>query len=195
MAGSDFSLPFIAGFGQSAFPARTGGALHLRPVTRYPGSRAKSVHTCWGLRPRRTETPLAITWRPMLPSGCVTPSASGICFFRGSMASLHDPLPTLRPVPRGTRRTARGRCDSLRLHRRGLSPPTPCRSPGALRISHVGKPMPRGFRTPRQSDSVFRSAKHGVLESDPASIRSVREIRCWTERLRRRGAGRARLDD
>ena len=26
------------------------------------------------------------------------------------MASLHDPLPTLRHVPRGTRRTARGRC-------------------------------------------------------------------------------------
>jgi hypothetical protein len=32
----------------------------------------------------------------------------------------------------GTRRTARGRGDSLGLHRKGLSPPTPCRSPGAL---------------------------------------------------------------
>ena len=28
-------------------------------------------------------------------------------------------------------RTARGRCGSLRLHRSGLAPPTPCRSPGA----------------------------------------------------------------
>src|SRR6185437_5073973 len=68
----------------------------------------------------------------MLPSELVTSSAPGIRRFRGSMASLHDPLPTLRPAPRGTRRTARGRCDSLRLHRRGLAPPTPCRSPGAL---------------------------------------------------------------
>ena len=28
-------------------------------------------------------------------------------------------------------RTTRGRCDSLRLHRSGLAPPTPCRPPGA----------------------------------------------------------------
>src|SRR5271165_5059243 len=48
------------------------------------------------------------------------------------MASLHAPLPTLRPAPHGTRRTARGRRDSLGLHRSGLAPPTPCRSPDAL---------------------------------------------------------------
>ena len=52
--------------------------------------------------------------------------------FRGSMAGLRAPLPTLRRYPRGCRRTARGRCGSLLLHRSGLSPPTPCRSPGAL---------------------------------------------------------------
>src|SRR5690349_8182372 len=108
MAGSDFSSPFIAGFGHAAFPARTGDAHHLRPVTRSPGSRTRSVHACWGLRPRRTRTPLALTRRPVLPSGCVTPSASGRCFFRGSMASLHDPLPTLHPAPRGAQCTARG---------------------------------------------------------------------------------------
>jgi hypothetical protein len=49
MAGSDFSSPFIAGYGHSAFPARTGGALYLRSVARYPGSRARSVRACWGL--------------------------------------------------------------------------------------------------------------------------------------------------
>ena len=76
--------------------------------------------------------PLAVTRRLVLPSRLVTLSASGSRRFRGSMASLHDPLPTLRLAPRGTRRTAWGRCDSLRLHRRGLAPPTPCRSPGAL---------------------------------------------------------------
>jgi hypothetical protein len=155
-AGSDFSFSFIAGFGHTAFPARAGGALHLRSVTRSPGSRTRSVHACWGLRPRRTGTPLAITRRPVLPSGCVTPSAPGICFFRGSMASLHDPLPTLRPVPHGTRRTARGRCDSLRLHRRGLAPPTPCRSPGALRISrHTENESADLPRNPRKMLASF----------------------------------------
>src|SRR6478735_299381 len=73
-----------------------------------------------------------MTRQVVLPSDLVTPSAPGISTLRGSMAGPHDPLPTLRPVPHGTRRTARGRCDSLRLHRRGLAPPTPCRSPGAL---------------------------------------------------------------
>src|SRR5262249_57172914 len=57
--------------------------------------------------------------------------------FRGSMAGLCPPLPTLRRRPRGRQRTARGRCRSLLLHRSGLAPPTPCRSPGALRISHA----------------------------------------------------------
>src|SRR5882757_2470646 len=33
--------------------------------------------------------------------------------------------------PRRRQRTARGRCGSLLLHRSGLAPPTPCRSPGA----------------------------------------------------------------
>src|SRR5262252_7696387 len=50
------------------------------------------------------------------------------------MAGLCSPLPTLRRRPRGRQRTARGRCRSLLLHRSGLAPPTPCRSPGALRI-------------------------------------------------------------
>src|SRR6266545_1357334 len=57
--------------------------------------------------------------------------------FRGSMAGLCPPLPTLRRRPRGRQRTARGRCRSLLLHRSGLAPPTPCRSPGALRVSHA----------------------------------------------------------
>src|SRR5262249_50752075 len=47
----------------------------------------------------------------------------GMRVFRGSMAGLCSPLPTLRHL----RRTARGRCGSLLLHRSGLSPPTPCR--------------------------------------------------------------------
>src|SRR5438876_11779967 len=57
--------------------------------------------------------------------------------FRGSLAGLCPPLPTLRRRPYGRQRTARGRCGSLLLHRSGLAPPTPCRSPGALRILHA----------------------------------------------------------
>ena len=42
---------------------------------------------------------------------------------------------TLRRCPRGQLRMTRGRCGSLLLHRDGLAPSTPCRSPGALRSS------------------------------------------------------------
>src|SRR5216683_5204818 len=51
------------------------------------------------------------------------------------MAGLYTPLPTLRSHPRGGLRTDRGRRGLLLLHRSGLSPHTPCRSPGAL--THV----------------------------------------------------------
>src|SRR6476661_6384366 len=50
------------------------------------------------------------------------------------MAGLCAPLSTLRRCPRGHLRMTRGRCGSLLLHRDGLAPSTPCRSPGALRI-------------------------------------------------------------
>src|SRR6201987_3726000 len=48
------------------------------------------------------------------------------------MAGLYAPLPTLRSDPRGRLRTDRGRRGLLLLHRSGLSPHIPCRSPGAL---------------------------------------------------------------
>src|ERR1700720_2467298 len=48
------------------------------------------------------------------------------------MAGLYAPLPTLPRPPRGRLRTDRGRRGLLLLHRSGLSPHTPCQSPGAL---------------------------------------------------------------
>src|SRR5215472_12803973 len=48
------------------------------------------------------------------------------------MAGLYAPLPTLRRRPHGRLRTDRGRRRLLLLHRSGLSPHTPCQSPGAL---------------------------------------------------------------
>src|SRR5262252_5896013 len=51
------------------------------------------------------------------------------------MAGLYAPLPTLRRHPRGGLRTDQGRRGLLLLHCSGLSPHTPCQSPGAL--THV----------------------------------------------------------
>ena len=45
----------------------------------------------------------------------------GLVFYRGSMAGLSVPLPTLRRCPHGYLRTAWGRRGSLFLHRRGLT--------------------------------------------------------------------------
>src|SRR3982074_2393564 len=50
------------------------------------------------------------------------------------MAGLHTPLSTLHVRPHDRPRMTRGRCGSLLLHRSGLAPPTPCRSPGAPRF-------------------------------------------------------------
>ena len=44
------------------------------------------------------------------------------------------PLSTLRRGPRGPLRVTRGRCGSLFLHRKGLAPSTPRRSPGASQM-------------------------------------------------------------
>ena len=51
------------------------GAFALRPNPRPPGSRAKSFHTCQGLRPRRAGRPLALTRSSMSPSVFLTTSA------------------------------------------------------------------------------------------------------------------------
>src|ERR1700676_2964915 len=48
------------------------------------------------------------------------------------MAGLYAPLPTIRRRPRGRLRTDRWPRGLLLLHRSGLSPHTPCQSPGAL---------------------------------------------------------------
>ncbi len=69
---------------------------------------------------------------------------AGLPAHRGSMAGLCAPLPTLRPRPRERVRTARGGCGLLLLHRSGLAPLTPCRSPGALACARLSKPYLTG---------------------------------------------------
>ena len=73
-------------------------SLDSQEISRFPN---KERASCQGLRPRRVEPPLAMTQQLVLPSTQLTVSAPGISDFRGSMAGLHVPLPTLRPCPRG----------------------------------------------------------------------------------------------
>jgi hypothetical protein len=58
------------------------------------------------------------------------PGMIGLSRFNGW--PVHS-LPTLRRRPCERLRTAQGRCGSLLLHRKGLAPSTPWRSPGAIR--------------------------------------------------------------
>jgi hypothetical protein len=129
------------------FPVRTGGELPSagREISRFP----------------RRE-------RPHMPGSSITPGQTGardiapvrVAFRHENSVGTRDnssfaaqwlayahPLPTLHPRPHGRRRTARGRCGSLLLHRSGLAPPTPCRSPGAL--SAICRPQDRKQRRRR----------------------------------------------
>src|SRR6266568_6622518 len=112
---------------------RTGGGCRTvdREISRFP--RKERLHM-----PGSLTTPgrpaLAMTRSDVLPSTICTVSAPKIGLFRGSMAGLCAPLSTLRGSPRGPLRMTRGRCGSLLLHRKGLAPSTPCRSPGASQM-------------------------------------------------------------
>ena len=116
-----------------AFPMRTGGCCRTvdREISRFPHK--ERLHM-----PGSLTTP----GRPGARNG-----ASGRVAFRKmhcvgiqnrKLSRLNGwpmrPLSTLRRGPRGQLRMTWGRCGSLLLHRKGLAPSTPCRSPGA-RIS------------------------------------------------------------
>jgi hypothetical protein len=110
-----------------------------REISRFP--RKERLHM-----PGSLTTPgrpaLAMTRSDVLPSTICTVSAPKIGLFRGSMAGLCAPLSTLRRDPRGPLRMTWGRCGSLLLHRKGLSPSTPCRSPGASHMFSGVPPIP-----------------------------------------------------
>ena len=89
-AGSDFSRPCIIGYGSS--PSRCGPTAHGRwSGVRSPGSRARSVCTCQGLRPRGTGDALALTRTPVLPSAVTTASASRLIISRLNGWPMHSP--------------------------------------------------------------------------------------------------------
>jgi len=130
MAESDFSRPFIIGYGSS--PSRCGPARAAAGQTRelpVPVQGA-CVHARFCDHAGSSKRLRLRTQTCCLPLHRQRQHPETV-FYRGSMAGLHVPLPTLRRHPRECLRTAWGRCGSLFLHRRGLAPLTPCRSPGA----------------------------------------------------------------
>src|SRR6476661_2951846 len=103
----------------------------------------------------------------VLPSAICTVSAPRIGNFRGSMAGLCAPLSTLRRDPRGPLRMTWGRCGSLLLHRKGLSPSTPCRSPGA---SHMLSGLP-SIADMRDGTPAFRLVPQAVVSNRSKAAR------------------------
>jgi hypothetical protein len=129
MGRSDFSRPFIVGYGLR--PSRRGPCNdpHGQPGDLPVPEQKDSAHARFyddagsASVSRYRRTPC----RLLKDGGHRHPEVG----FRRSMAGLRTPLSTLRIDPRGPLRMTRGRCGSLNLHRKGLAPSTSCRSPGA----------------------------------------------------------------
>ena len=128
----DFSSSYIIGFGSS--PSRCGPSAHTATGGQAGDLPVPAQGACVHARfSDHAGASARLRWRTQtycLPLHRQRRHPEQV-FFRGSMAGLHVPLPTLRRRPRGRLRTARGRCGLLILHRNGLAPSTPCRSPGA----------------------------------------------------------------
>src|SRR5438445_3523938 len=92
------------------------------------------------------------------------------------MAGLCAPLSTLRQYPHGYLRMTRGRCGSLLLHRDGLAPSTPCRSPGALRST----PTRRHVRSP----SACLLARQDLPAAEVAAVGDDIEVLRFQRRFR-----------
>src|SRR5208337_5022064 len=125
MGESDFSGPFIVGFGLR--PSRRGpcktpqGRPRDIPVPEQEASAHASVYDDAG--PTYVSRSRHRPYRLLQDGKHRRPEVG----FRRSMAGLRYPLSTLRFAPRGSPRMTRGRCGSLHFHRRGLPPHTPCR--------------------------------------------------------------------
>ena len=131
--GSDFSTPFIVGFGFRLPDAALSTAL-LGGCGDLPApARKTSVHARVSDAAGRHD-PYQNGSRPCCLLRQVTLGLPGEQNFDAQSPGLHVPLSTLRVRPRGRPRMTRGRCGWLDLHRNGLSPSTPCRSPGAPKV-------------------------------------------------------------
>jgi len=137
MAGSDFSSPYIIGFGSS--PSRCGPPGHNGPGGRTGDLPVPVQGACAHARfYDHAGSSEHLRWRTQicclaLPEQRRHP---GEFDYRGSMAGLCVPLSTLHHAPRGAPRMTRGQRISLELHCVGLAPLTPCRF---LRRTQVSK--------------------------------------------------------
>jgi len=113
----------------------------------------------------------------VLPSAICTVSAPRIGNFRGSMAGLCAPLSTLRRGPRGQLRMTRGRCGSLLLHRKGLAPSTPCRSPGASQM-FSGLPPKADLPAEHSGQTFYNEALCQLHEADAGLRRQAAIAKC-----------------
>ena len=143
-AESDFSSPFIVGYGSS--PSQRGPRTHTG-VRGQAGDLPVPVQRAYAHARFCDHAGPSGHWRCRTPSCCLPLPEQcrrpGLGY-RGSMAGLCTPLSTLRLAPRGSTRMTRGRCDSPCLHREGLSPFALCRSPGGLRSRFRQQAAPSG---------------------------------------------------
>jgi hypothetical protein len=127
----------------SASPTRTAARHRRRPVDRSPGSRTKSFCACQGLGPRGGDGMLAMAHVAVLPSIRATMSAPRtVCLSRLNLLAYTLPYRRFAAPSRNVGARLGGHCGSLLLQRRGLPPPTLCRSPGARRGRDAGYPAP-----------------------------------------------------
>jgi hypothetical protein len=88
--------------GLSLLPPSCGsvGATGVSEVSRF--SCMKFLDVPWGLRPRRTDRELALTFPSVLPSAHINRVGVWVVCFRGSMSHPAYPLSTLRWFPHGS---------------------------------------------------------------------------------------------
>src|SRR6476619_4587114 len=90
------------------------------------------------------------------------------------MAGLCAPLSTLRQYPHGYLRMTRGRCGSLLLHRDGLAPSTPCRSPGALcSTPEIGHSITCADRKSHPAILMVQSAQDRAADDLPGPLNAA----------------------
>src|SRR5215470_13263304 len=82
----------------------------------------------------------------------------------------YTPLSMLHVTPRGATCMTRGRCGSLPLHHRGLSPLTSCRSPGAPWLNPPPHPITVYASHPPSPTTAQHSLPGGALP--PYRVRS-----------------------
>jgi len=128
------------------------GAFALRPNPRPPGSRAKSFHTCQGLRPRRAGRALAITRPSMSPSVILTTSApETILLSRLNGWPMHSPV------------NASSASSRIPTHDSG---PMRFATPSSQRtFTAYSLPVSTGAPEIKNSDEVRFARKYGTFET------------------------------